>query len=129
MKTTLILTASAAVLCAFTVTPARAAALAFVQNFGSLGSGSGHFINPYGVSVDSAGNVYVADTSNFRIARFNPANFAGTFTSYGSPGSGDGQFNGAVSTAVDSAGNVFVADRLNDRIRRIDPLGDRKSVV
>ncbi len=86
MKSTHILTASAAVLCAFSVTPARAAALAFVQNFGSTGSGSGQFQTPYGVTVDSAGIVYVADEGNNRIDRFNPANFAGTYTTFGSYG-------------------------------------------
>ena len=34
-----------ALLCAFTATPARAA-LSFVQNFGSAGSGSGQFSGP-----------------------------------------------------------------------------------
>ena len=107
-------------LCAFTVTPARAA-LSFVQNFGSAGSGSGQFSGPIGVTVDSAGNVYVGDTSNNRIARFNPANFAGTFTSYGSAGSGSGQFSTPRGVALDSAGNLYVADRGNSRIDSFNP--------
>ena len=90
MKTTLLLTASAAVLCAFAVTPARAG-LSFVQNFGNTGTESGQFRAPQDVTVDSAGNIYVADYGNDRIDRFNPANFAGTFTSFGSYGSGSGQ--------------------------------------
>ena len=120
VKTTRLLTASAAVLCAFAVTPARAA-LSFVQNFGSLGSGSGQFNYPAGVTVDSAGNVYVADYNNSRIERFNPTNFAGTFTSFGSLGSGSGQFTYLYGVTVDSAGKVYVADTVNHRIDRFNP--------
>ena len=120
-KTTrLILAASVAALCALTVTPARAG-LSFVQNFGSFGSGSGQFSNPFGVSVDSAGNVYVANFSNNRIDRFNPANFAGTFTTFGSSGTGSGQFNHPFGLTLDSAGNVYVADFGNNRIDSFNP--------
>ncbi len=112
--------AAAALLCAFIVSPARAA-LSFVQNFGSVGSGGGQFIRPEGVTVDSTGNVYVADDINGRIDRFNPANFAGTFTSFGSFGSGSGQFRNPAGVAVDSAGNVYVADYFNNRIDRFNP--------
>ena len=71
--------------------------------------------------MDIAGNVYVADGSNNRIVRFNPTNFAGTFTTFGSFGSGSGQFSTPSGIAVDSAGKVYVADRFNSRIDRFDP--------
>jgi DNA-binding beta-propeller fold protein YncE len=45
----------------------------FLTAFGSNGSGNGQFREPYGVAVNkSNGNVYVADTSNFRIQEFAP---------------------------------------------------------
>src|SRR4051812_27356174 len=94
----------AALHCACIATPARAA-LSFVRNFGSSGSGSGQFSNPFGVTLDSAGNVYVGDTGNNRVDHFSPANFAGTFTSSGSFGSGSGQFNNPYGVTPDSAGN------------------------
>ena len=40
--------------------------------FGSTGSGPGQFNRPYDVKTDSAGNVYVADTTNNRIEKFSP---------------------------------------------------------
>ena len=88
----LVFTTIVLALCTFTIPSANAATLTFVQNFGTPGSGSGQFLNPSDVDVDSAGNVYVADYDNNRIDRFNSTNFAGTFTSFGSTGAGNGQF-------------------------------------
>ena len=42
-----------------------------MQNFGSYGSGQ--FGNPYGVTVDSAGNLYVADLASNRIVELTGA--------------------------------------------------------
>ncbi|MDA8170603.1 MAG: hypothetical protein M0Z48_02090 [Nitrospiraceae bacterium] len=42
-------------------------AYTFILAWGSGGSSSGQFNNPYGVAVDGSGNVYVADTGNNRI--------------------------------------------------------------
>ena len=115
-----LLASSAAILLSFAATPARAA-LSFVQNFGVQGAGLGQFNSPYGVATDTTGLVYVADFNNNRIDRFDPANFAGTFTSFGSIGTGSSQFHGPAGVAVDGAGNVYVADYINNRINRFNP--------
>jgi DNA-binding beta-propeller fold protein YncE len=41
-----------------------------VTAWGAFGDGSGKFVGPAGVSVDGAGNVYVADSNNNRIQKF-----------------------------------------------------------
>jgi len=68
------------------------------------------------VAVDSSGNVYVADTNNHRIQKFDSGgSFQAKWRSYGS---GDGQFNCPGGVAVDSSGNVYVADTINHRIQK-----------
>ena len=66
--------------------------------------------------MDSAGNVYVADTGNHTIRKVTPAGVVTTLAGLaGSLGSADGtgsaaRFNYPAGVAVDSAGNVYVAD-------------------
>ena len=70
----------------------------FITKWGSKGNGDGQFYNPYGVAVDSSGNVYVAD---WIIVAFRSL----TVTGHSSPngvlmGSDDGQFNYPSGVAV-----------------------------
>ncbi|MFH1961832.1 MAG: right-handed parallel beta-helix repeat-containing protein [bacterium] len=89
--------------------------------WGSNGSGDGQFSGPHGVAVDTSGNVFVADSNNNRIQKFDSD---GTFiTKWGSSGSGDGQFSYPCGVAVDTSGNVFVADYSNNRIQKFTPDG------
>jgi hypothetical protein len=79
--------------------------------------------------VDSAGNVYVADTFNHTIRKITPGRVVTTLAgTAGVWGSADGigteaQFDQPSGVAVDSAGNVYVADSFNDTIRKITPSG------
>jgi streptogramin lyase len=43
----------------------------FLRQVGSYGSGNGQFNKPYGIAVDSSGNVWVTDTENKRVEEFN----------------------------------------------------------
>jgi hypothetical protein len=101
---------------------------------GSNGSDDGtgsdaRFVLPFAVAVDSAGNVYVADTYNYTIRKITPVGvvttLAGLVSSIGSAdGTGsDARFNSPSGPAVDGAGNVYVADTYNHTIRKITPAG------
>ena len=81
---------------------------------------------PWGLAVDAAGNLYIADGNNHRIRKVNPNGIITTIAGTGKAGfSGDNglataaQFNLPTGVAVDAIGNVFVVDQGNQRIRRI----------
>jgi hypothetical protein len=87
----------------------------FLLKFGSWGTGNGQFDGPYGVAVDSTGNIYVADTGNDRIQVFDSS---GAFLfEVGTYGTGNGQFDRPNGIAVDSTGKIYVADSGNNRIQ------------
>jgi sugar lactone lactonase YvrE len=90
--------------------------------------GNARFNFPYGVAVDSEGNVYVADSFNEEIRKITPAGVVSTLAGNGTIGSADGKgsaasFHYPYGLAVDSAGILYVADTYNHTIRKITPDG------
>ena len=86
------------------------------------------FSAPRGLAVDTSGNVYVADTNNYRIRKVTPGGVVSTLagSSEGQQGFVDGagsaaRFTMPMSLTVDGNGNVFVAD--GNAIRKITPTG------
>ena len=88
------------------------------------------FSLPRGMVLDSAGNLYVADTGNGSIRRLDAATGAvTTLAGDGTPGYQDGpgpiaRFDGPANIVRDARGNLYVSDANNYRIRKVDPGGN-----
>ena len=86
---------------------------------------SAQLSGPQGVAVDSAGNVYIADTGNSRVREVSGGTIT-TVAGSGSPGyAGDGgaaasaKLYSPVGLAVDAKGNLYIADTNNSAIRKV----------
>lgn len=87
------------------------------------------FYNPNSVTLDGAGNIYVADYNNGAVRKITPAGLVSTLA--GGSGLGGSQngtgsvatFHGAWAVAADASGNVYVADNFNNMIRRVTSTG------
>jgi sugar lactone lactonase YvrE len=90
-------------------------------SYGTQGSDVGQFYGAYGIALDSAGRIYVADTYNARVVRID--DMAGTnWISFGQYGSGIGQFNNPQGISIDATGRIYVMDTGNNRLVRMDDL-------
>jgi sugar lactone lactonase YvrE len=125
-----------------------------VDRFGTIttyaGTGAGGFLGdggpamnailrfPEGVALDLAGNLYVADSGNYRIRKIAAAEPHVITTVAGNGSFGHGGDNGPAtlaqigfvhSLAVDAAGNFYIADRNNNVIRKVDLSGTITTVA
>jgi sugar lactone lactonase YvrE len=85
---------------------------------------------PFGVAIDDAGNLYIAEPANHSIRKVDSAGIITTFAGNGIGGfGGDGgpatsaSLNVPTGIATDALGNVFIADHVNFRIRKVDTAG------
>ena len=86
---------------------------------------------PFGVAVDKAGNIYIADTGNNRVRKVSLPSYVITTVAGNGKNSfcGDGGpatsacLNQPTGVALDSAGNLYIADNANSRVRKVDTSG------
>ncbi len=83
---------------------------------GSAGTGDGEFNSPYSLEVGPDGTLYVGDSSNSRIQKFNAA---GAFERSWNSG-----FSTWLAVTVDGDGDVYVTDTFNNLIKQFTPDGD-----
>lgn len=111
-----------------------AATVSTLAGSGSAGSTNAtgtvaSFNGPFGVAVDSSGNVYVAEFTSHLIRKVTSTGVVTTLAGIaGTSGSANGtgtaaSFYSPSGVAVDSTGNVYVADTFNHLIRKISSTG------
>jgi NHL repeat len=87
------------------------------------------FNTPKGLTVDTAGNLYVADTGNYTIRKVTPDGTVSTIAGLvNTPGIANGAGSAArfyipTGIAMGPDGNLYVADAGNNKIRRVTPAG------
>lgn len=75
----------------------------------------GPFVDPKDICIDRKGNLFIADSGNDRILKFDKSsNFVRAF------GSSKGEFNGPEGVFVDEEDNIYVADTGNYRVLKLD---------
>jgi sugar lactone lactonase YvrE len=90
---------------------------------------------PNGIALDTAGNLYIADTNNNRIRKVDLGGIITSVAGSTSGYSGDGgpatsaKLNSPYGVRSDAAGNLFIADSGNNLIRKVDLTGTITTVA
>ena len=71
---------------------------------------------PYLLNVDQNGSIYIADTSNYRILKFDQLTKNISIVAGGSPGGNESELSWPESVCVDKDGTIYIADTRNHRI-------------
>ena len=100
----------------------RVPRMLYNSQVGSMGSGNAQFSEPEGVTVDSKGDIWVADTRNDRVEELNEK--GEYIAAFGSNGSGNGQFRDPSDLAVSAKGDIWVSDSQNNRIEEFNEKGE-----
>jgi len=97
---------------------------------------SGTVSGPFGVAVDSSGNVYTSDSGSARVIKTTPGGTTTTYAGTGVAGySGDGgaatsaKLDSPYGIAFDSSGNLYIADSNNNRVRKVTTGGTISTVA
>ena len=100
---------------------------------GSAGSSDGvgtnaSFSTPMGITIDTSGNLYVADNHNCLIRKITQSGVVSTVAGNGNCSSADGvgtsaSFNKPQALAIDTTGTIYVVDTVQTKIRKITPAG------
>ena len=88
------------------------------------------FAGPWGMAIDGAGNLFVADTFNNAIRKVTPAGQVTTLAGGGPAAAGyldatgvAARFNLPDSLSIDAAGNLYVNDANGSAVRKVTPGG------
>ncbi|MGB6340885.1 MAG: NHL repeat-containing protein [Candidatus Aminicenantaceae bacterium] len=103
--------------------------LEFIKTIGDIESTDDNilFYMPTAMAFDEGGHVYVLDSGNHRIQKFNAD---GTYVAtIGNKGQGPGEFQYPQSIDVDSNGMLYVSESMNRRIQILTPEGEEQKTI
>ncbi len=113
------------------ITPAGV--VSTVAGSGSFGSTDAvgtdaSFDDPSAITIDSSGNLFVADSGNSKVRKITPAGVVSTIAGSGLLGDTDAvgtdaSFNHLAGITMDGSGNLFVTDSRSSKIRKITSSG------
>ncbi len=89
--------------------------------FGSAGSKPGELFHPTNIAIGPDGDVYVVETSNFRVQRFTAE--GKSVRMYGDIGSERGSFSRPKGIALDRNGRIYVGDSAFENVQIFDGEG------
>lgn len=92
-----------------------------LATFGKAGSAIGELFHPTNLAVGADGDLYVVETSNFRVQRFTPEGVP--VRTYGAVGSVPGSFARPKGIAFDRAGRMYVGDAAFENVQLFDGEG------
>ncbi|WP_437922094.1 DUF6443 domain-containing protein [Sphingobacterium sp. LRF_L2] len=113
------------------ITPAGAVTTLAGSTTSGIVNGTGtaaRFSEPWGITVDASGNVYVTDENNRRVRKITPAGVVTTLAGSGTASTVNGtgtaaSFNGMKGIVADASGNLYLSEYNGCRIRKITPAG------
>jgi len=96
-------------------------------------SNKAKFNYPRGITMDKAGNIYVADGLNHRIRKISQAGvvstIAGSTSGYADGSGTSATFYFPTEVTLDATGNIFVTDQYNHRIRKVSTAGEVTTIA
>ena len=90
--------------------------------FGKAGSAIGELFHPTNIAIGPGGDVYIVETSNFRVQRFTPD--GKPVRVYGEAGNELGNFSRPKGIAIDRTGRLYVGDSAFENIQIFDSDGN-----
>jgi DNA-binding beta-propeller fold protein YncE len=94
----------------------------FLKKWGYQGTGNSQFVNPLAIAVDSVGNVYVGDSGNFNIQKFDSdGKFISKWSTKSSVTGESSSSSNPTGIAVDAkSGNLYIDDITNNQVKVLE---------
>ncbi len=103
--------------------------LDLIRKIGDIDAEEEHYLFylPVDIAKDREGNLYVLDSGNHRIQKFDPN--GGYLRTFGEEGQGPGEYMNPISIDIDDSGYIYVSDQGNFRIQILKPDGTNHKTI